>query len=82
MTPRAPTPKSFPRTGKKRSKNAAGQPRRDVLSLPPVHSISKWRIAHTNLGQDEHDGLEDDEDPVQDSPESSARLVRNGAVPR
>lgn len=76
MTPRAPTPKSFPRTGKKRSKNAAGQPTRP-LNLPSTRSK---RVAHTDFGQDEHDSLEYDENPVQDSPEGSARLVGNGAV--
>lgn len=40
------------------------------------------RVARTDLGQDEHDRLEDDEDPIQDSPEGAARLIGNGARSR
>lgn len=37
-------------------------------------------MPRTDFGQDEHDGLEDDKDPVQDGPERAASLIRNGAV--
>jgi len=50
-------------------------------SKPPTSSFN-IEVAHTNFRQDKYDGLEYDEDPVQDRPEGSARLVRNGTVSR
>lgn len=49
------------------------------VSVPFIQTECVY-AAHTDFGQDEHDRLEDDEDPVQVSPKGSARLIGDGAV--